>query len=196
MSNTRQLNALSPPKVQVTPLPSTLPHPIPTATLTVDLSGHTTTIITQSFSDRIFITVTQLQKFGCFYQATTSSAPSSAFDSLSDEASQNSLPPPLPTTSVTKLTGTEPSPSYTALYQLYVAQIASIVKHSARGEDARPIVVSLALKPNPSATKKDGSEERRSHVDDDYEDEALMTSEEERTRYMGVMAAVKNCRVW
>ncbi|EST06385.1 hypothetical protein PSEUBRA_004279 [Kalmanozyma brasiliensis GHG001] len=164
----------------------TSPAPvIPTRTVTVTINGISTTVIAQSFTDRIFITVTQLSKFGCLYQASTSSNPAAPFE---DGAIGTGLPPPLPTTVVSKLVGTEPSPAYTTLYQLYVSQIASIVKSGASGED-RPLVVSLALKTSPSAEK--GRDE-----EDDEAEELLLTSEDERARFMAVMEAVQRCMVW
>ena len=181
-------------KVQVLPVPTSSTPVLPTKTTTNLINGQHTTVITQSFADRIFITVTQLNKFGCLYQAVTSSNPA-AFDSdPADQAESNSpLPPPLPTTSVTKLVGTEPSPAYTALYQLYVAQIASIVKHGAAGGDARPLIVSLALKPMDKVKK---SEERDYDDSDDESDSLLLTSEDEQKRFMAIMELVQKCKIW
>ncbi|SJX61083.1 uncharacterized protein SRS1_12305 [Sporisorium reilianum f. sp. reilianum] len=178
--------ALSAIKIDITPIPTTSPV-LPTKRLTTPINSIPTHIIAQSFADRIFITVTQLNKFGCLYQATTSASPS-ALDHDPVEASGSDLPPPLASTSVSKLVGSEPSPAYTALYQLYVAQIASIVKRGAGG-DARPIIVSLALKPS----------EGKGSAEGDWDDEGdllLLTSEDERTRFIAVMEAVQKCRVW
>ncbi|GAC97276.1 hypothetical protein PHSY_004861 [Pseudozyma hubeiensis SY62] len=194
MSSREGPTASAPPKITITPLPSSLPSPIPTSTITLTISGHPTTVIAQSFVDRIFITVTQLSKFGCLYQASTAPNPSSTLLDSDPSATDSILPPPLPTTSITKLVGTEPSPSHTALYQLYVAQIASIVTSTASKQDARPLVVSLALKPTASAQL--GVKDAVVRNDDDDEVDSLMSSEEERKRYMGVMDAVKQCRVW
>lgn len=172
-------------KATVQPVTSSAPV-IPTRTLTLPINGISTTVIAQSFTDRIFITVTQLSKFGCLYQASTSANPAAPFEEEGQVAA--GLPPPLPSTVVSKLVGTEPSPSYTTLYQLYVSQIASIVKSGAKGED-RPLVVSLALKT--SATGEKGAIE-----EDDEAEELLLTSENERSRFMAVMEAVQRCRVW
>ncbi|KAJ9477703.1 Proteasome assembly chaperone 3 [Pseudozyma hubeiensis] len=195
MSSRQPPTTSAPPKISITPLPSSLSSPIPTSTITLTISGHPTTVIAQSFVDRIFIIVTQLSKFGCLYQASTTRDPSSTLLDSDSSTTDSTLPPPLPTTSITKLVGTEPSPSHTALYQLYVAQIASIVTSTARREDARPLVVSLALKPTASAQVESRVADVGLREDDDEED-SLMSSEEERKRYMGVMDAVKQCRVW
>ncbi|SPO24868.1 uncharacterized protein UTRI_01373_B [Ustilago trichophora] len=192
MSTNRPNTGISALKVEVTPIKGPV---IPTSTLTVTISGHPTTVIAQSFADRIFITVTQLNKFGVLYQAVTSSAPSSSAGYLDFEpALKSTLPPPLPTTSVSKLVGTEPSPAHMALYQLYVAQIASIVKHSQNGQDGRPLIVSLALK----SSAKEGEKQAMAFGEDDDEDDEsfLMTSPEERERFMAIMKAVQECRVW
>ncbi|SPO22695.1 uncharacterized protein UTRI_01373 [Ustilago trichophora] len=192
MSTDRPNAGMSALRVEVTPITSPV---IPTQTHTVTISGHPTTVIAQSFADRIFITITQLNKFGVLYQAVTSSNPSSSAGDLAFEepASTSSLPPPLPTTSVSKLVGTEPSPAHTALYQLYVTQIASIVKHSQGGQDARPLIVSLALK----SSAQEGQKHTPAYGEDDDEDESLlMTSPEERERFIAIMEAVQRCRVW
>ena len=84
---------------------------------------------------------------------------------------------------MTKLVGTEPSPTYTALYHLYIAQLASIVKHAAP-TDQRPLMVTLALKPTAAQRQPDD------------DDDSLMSSETERTRFIAVMKMVTSCRVW
>ncbi|CDU24553.1 uncharacterized protein SPSC_04054 [Sporisorium scitamineum] len=178
-------------KIDVTPVPASSTPVLPTKTIAETINGHPTTIITQSFADRIFIAVTQLNKFGCLYQAVTSTN-LAALDNDAVEVSSSNLPPPLPSTSVSKLVGSEPSPAYTALYQLYVAQIASIVKHGAGG-DERPLIVSLALKP----TATGGSTGEGGYDDsDDEADSLLLTSEDERKQFITVMEAVQKCRVW
>lgn len=184
MMDPRPSPSISAIKVEVTPV-NPLSSPILTKTTTTLINNHPTTIITQSFTDRIFITVTQLNKFGVLYQASTSSNPASSLDEVEKQSAE--LPPPLPTTVVSKLVGTEPSPAYTALFELYVAQIASVVKHAARGEE-RPLIVSLALKT--LERTGEGVEE------EDEDGELLLTSEEERARFMAVMEAVQRCRVW
>lgn len=186
-------------KVTVTPLLTTSTPVLPTQTLTTTIAGHPTTVIAQSFNDRIFVTITQLNKFGVFYQATTAPSPSNPPGRDDDDAAPGStnvgLPPPLPTTSISKLVGTEPGPAYSALYQLYVAQVASIVKHG-NSTDPRPLVVSLALKLNPNA----GKEEERQNGGGDWEDEEgeamLMTSHDERERFLAIIQMVQKCRVW
>ncbi|TKY85116.1 hypothetical protein EX895_006196 [Sporisorium graminicola] len=181
-------------KIEVTPVPASSSPVLPTKTSTETINGCPTTVITQSFADRIFITVTQLNKFGCFYQAVTSTNPAAydSEDAAHDGGSSSNLPPPLPSTSVSKLVGTEPSPAYTALYQLYVAQIASIVKRDAGG-DMRPLIVSLALKPsaNKGTTRDEGYEDS-----DDEADSLLLTSGDEQKRFVAVMETVQKCRVW
>lgn len=198
-------------KIEVTQVPSSFTPVLPTRTLTKTINGISTTVVAQSFADRIFITITQLNKFGVLYQAITCSNLSSSsysndldldVESNSPSASNSALPPPLPTTSVTKLVGTEPSPNHTALYQLYVAQIASIIKHQQANPsaDQRPLIVSLALESNPSAASNlalnsdvaDGGESE----DEDDAETALMTSQQERERLVGVMELVSQCRVW
>lgn len=125
-----------------------------------------------------------------------SSTPSSSAADLAFEepASSSTLPPPLPTTSVSKLVGTEPSPAHTALYQLYVAQIASVVKHSQGGQDGRPLIVSLALKSSAQEGQKHTPAYGEDHDEDD--ESLLMTSPEERQRFMAIMEAVQRCRIW
>ncbi|ETS61135.1 hypothetical protein PaG_05086 [Moesziomyces aphidis] len=165
-------------QISATQIPSSSPV-LPTRTASETVGGAPTTVITQSFADRIMITITQLNKFGCIYQATTSIDPA---DPLPQHNDAGALPAPLPTTAVTKLVGTEPSPAYTALYHLYIAQLASIVKHAAP-TDQRPLIVTLALKP--------AAQEQQ-----DDEDDSLMSSEAERSRYMAIMNMVGSCRVW
>ena len=108
------------------------------------------------------------------------------------------MPPPLPTTIVTKLVGTEPTPGHVALYQLYVSQVASIVHHAMDANAGRSVVVSLALKASASA---DGVGKERGRGggqdwDDDEAGEMLMSSEDERQRFVAIMGLVQQCRVW
>lgn len=195
-------SAGAPLKIEVTQVaPSSTPV-LPTSTATAIVGGHRTSVVAQSFADRIFITVTQLDKFGVLYSATTSTAPSSLDhdgDADLDHArtAASALPPPLPTTSVSKLVGTEPSPAHTALYQLYIAQIASIVKHHSP-TDPRPLLVSLALRPTASAAStRDRVDTGQEYADsDDEADSLLLTNEDERQRFMAIMELVQKCRVW
>lgn len=93
----------------------------------------------------------------------------------------------MPTTSVTKLVGTEPSPAHTALYQLYVAQVASIA-----ASGTKPVIVSLALKIIPAAD----ANHKMGGQDDEEAEELLMTSPEERSRFIEIMKLVQQCKVW
>ncbi|SNX82384.1 uncharacterized protein MEPE_01090 [Melanopsichium pennsylvanicum] len=192
-------------KVEVTSLPRLV---TPTRTITAVVNGTNTTVIAQSFADRIFITVTQLSKFGVLYQAITSTNPgfsssSSSFDQYQPAASA-SLPSPLPSTSITRLVGTEPSPNHAALYQLYVSQIAAIIKIHASPHDARPLIVSLALKINPDSQSapiafqndQDQHDEDRDQHDEDEDESLLLTSESERQRFIATMDLIQQCRVW
>lgn len=195
-------------KVEVTPIAAASCPVLPTKTCTADIGGQATTVISQAFSDRIFLSITQLGKFGCLYQATTSTNPASSLDPDTESeaptrsGSGSTLPPPLPTTSVSKLVGTEPTPAHSTLYQLYVAQIASIVKHQAVS-DPRPLIVSLALKTSPLANA-DSAAGKETTMDstlehngwDDEQDALLVASEQERQRFMAVMELVQKCRVW
>ncbi|KAJ1033566.1 hypothetical protein NDA13_001554 [Ustilago tritici] len=187
-------------QITVAPLPPTTSPLLPTKTITTTILGHATTVIAQSFTDRVFITITQLSRFGVLYQASTSPSPSSHTDgsAAAPTTTAANLPPPLPTTIVTKLVGTEPTPGHVALYQLYVSQVASIVHHAMDANAGRSVVVSLALKASASA---DGVGKERGRGggqdwDDDEAGEMLMSSEDERQRFVAIMGLVQQCRVW
>lgn len=104
----------------------------------------------------------------------------------------------MPNTTITKLVGSEPTPNHTALYQLYVSQVASIVKHLQREGDERSVVVSLALKTKASAGAegKVKQNNRGNEGDDEDCDGELMSSDEERKRFLEIIGLVQECRVW
>lgn len=163
---------------------------LPVQTLSASILQVPSTVIVQLFADRVFVTVTQLNKFGCLYQASTSTDPSTnpmPDDSASADPDAFYLPPPLPSTSITKLVGTEPSPAHAALYELYVSQIASILRHCSPTE-SRPLIVSLALQPTKRpALGKDA------HSDDDDDEDGLLMHSNERERFLGIMQLVHQC---
>lgn len=186
-------SALSALNISVTEVSSSKTPVLPLKTLSASILDVQSTVIVQLFADRIFITVTQLNKFGCLYQASTSSTPSAQSFTDDDgdserpvESQTMKLPPPLPSTSISKLVGTEPSPAHAALYELYVSQIASIVKHCSP-TDPISLVVSLALKPaKKPRPNTEGSE-------DDNEPDDLLMDTDERERFLGIMSLVQQC---
>lgn len=181
-------STLSALNISVTEVAAAKTPVLPVQTLTASILDVQSTVIVQLFADRVFVTVTQLNKFGCLYQASTSTNPSVQSVRDEDEGLQepqtSGLPPPLPSTSISKLVGTEPSPAHAALYELYVSQIASIVKHCSP-TDPRPLVVSLALQP---AKQRAPTEDQ----DEDEEDGLLMDASE-RERFLGIMNLVQQC---
>lgn len=185
---TSTLSALN---ISVTEVPEAKKPVLPVQTLSASILGVQSTVIVQLFADRVFVIVTQLNKFGCLYQASTSTNPSVHSGLDGDDTTEpiepqaSDLPPPLPSTSISKLVGTEPSPAHAALYELYVSQIASIIKHCSPS-DPRPLVVSLALQPAKQRAPSDDLE------DEDDEDGLLMDTGE-RERFLGIMSLVQQC---
>ncbi|PWZ01058.1 hypothetical protein BCV70DRAFT_211070 [Testicularia cyperi] len=171
---------------------------LPTATRTTEVLGVQTLAIVQSFTDRILINLTQLSRFGCMYQATTPSAPPSlsqpSWSTSHDDATTQNLPRPYPSTMISKLVGTEPTPSHAALYHLYLSQIAAIVRNNAP-QDTRPLIISLALKPHPSASSSHTTGSN-AEQDQEQDEEDLILNPQERERFLQCMLLVQSCRVW
>ncbi|KAG2020249.1 hypothetical protein CC2G_005614 [Coprinopsis cinerea AmutBmut pab1-1] len=111
------------------------------------VNGVPTTIIIQTFADRILVLVTQLGKVGNLIQAnllSTSTLP------LSDKNDDNTIPTPSPAIQLTPLLGSSISEHQQTLHSLYASQIATIVwdersQFSIEGH-RRSVVVGIALK--------------------------------------------------
>jgi len=127
-----------------------------------DIESVRTQVIIQTFSDRVLVLVTQVQKVGTLIQAsvpsTTALSEASSpddFPSDASDATSNTLPPVHPSIDLTYLFGHAPSPDHQTLYSSYAAQIAALVwtseRHGQVGSSHIPVVVGVALKsPRPS----------------------------------------------
>jgi len=120
-----------------------------------DIESVHTQVIIQTFSDRVLVIVTQLQKVGTLIHAsvpaTIALAETSSGDLGSDATSTSStLPPVHPSIDLTYLFGNAPSPDHQTLYSSYAAQIATLVWTSEQngriGSSRNPVVVGIALK--------------------------------------------------
>jgi len=125
-----------------------------------DIESVHTQVIIQTFSDRVLVIVTQLQKVGTLIHASVpttislAETPSSSDEPASDTGG-STLAPVHPSIDLTYLFGNAPSPDRQTLYSSYAAQIATLVWTSER--DGRtshnPVVVGIALKPPRSSEK-------------------------------------------
>lgn len=158
---------MSAPKITTQELPGPV---LPTHQVVRTVAGLDTHVLLQSFTDRLLVIVTQVGKIGCLIQATTPSSLSLAAMSASAPLSQDA--PPLPS-SLTRLFGTPPAGLET-LYDLYVSQIASLVRStSPNRDDTRPIVVGIGLK----------------HLSHDQDP----LSDAERERLLQILDMIKQC---
>ncbi|KAK2466857.1 hypothetical protein APHAL10511_001115 [Amanita phalloides] len=115
------------------------------ATQTRELEGISTTVVVQSFADRVLVLVTQLGKVGNLIQA---SLPATTL--VNPPSSPDVLPTPPAALQLTTLLGSAPSDHMRIVHSLYASQIATIVwlHQSASAETARrSVIVGLALKP-------------------------------------------------
>ncbi|SCV70940.1 BQ2448_3702 [Microbotryum intermedium] len=96
-----------------------------------------TEILVQVFTDRVMIVVTQLGRIGSLVR------------SLPFDAFLSSLPLPHPASTLTTLLGVAPSARATSLYELYAHHLGAIVFNSL-GEEAKPVVLGIALKEFPT----------------------------------------------
>ncbi|KAI0006127.1 hypothetical protein BJV74DRAFT_22234 [Russula compacta] len=128
-----------------------------------DIESVHTQVIIQTFSDRILVIMTQLQKVGTLIHAsvptTIALAETSSVD-LASDATGSTLPPVHPSINLTYLFGNAPSPDHQALYSSYAAQIATLVWTSERygrvGTSHLPVVVGVALKLPRSSERHSG----------------------------------------
>ena len=142
-----------------------------------DIESVHTQVIIQTFSDRVLVIVTQLQKVGTlvrsllFYSTiilsdatqihasipTTVSLAETPSDDVAPDTGGSTLAPVHPSIDLTYLFGNASSPDQQTLYSSYAAQIATLVWTSERdgqiGTSHNPVVIGIALKPPPSSER-------------------------------------------
>ncbi|KAF8334341.1 uncharacterized protein EI90DRAFT_3051886 [Cantharellus anzutake] len=135
----------------------------PISKLEVEVEDVQTEILMQSFSDRVFILVTQLGKVGCLIQAAipqsvqlshppASTSTSTGSDGHEPENEQHNLliPTPPPSIALTPLFGQPPSPKLHTYYSLLASQLSTLVWFSEEAGGSvshrRPVIVGIALK--------------------------------------------------
>ncbi|KAH9996782.1 hypothetical protein BJV77DRAFT_1065567 [Russula vinacea] len=87
-----------------------------------DIESVHTQVIVQTFSDRVLVIVTQLQKVGTLIQASvpaTVALADTSPDDFESDAMSTSLPPVHPSIDLTYLFGNAPSPDHQTLYSSY-----------------------------------------------------------------------------
>ncbi|EJU06472.1 hypothetical protein DACRYDRAFT_103418 [Dacryopinax primogenitus] len=142
---------------------------IPTKSLSKEIDGIHTELNIQSYSDRVLVLITQLNKVGCFIQA---SLPPTAplLPPLPGR-----LPEPAVGTVLTPLFGAAPSEHLHDLYSLYASQVAVLLWTSEGGGGRKPVVVGVALQ-----RQKEG-------------EEGSGLTDRERKTFEGVMRMVQEC---
>ncbi|KAI0302142.1 hypothetical protein BC826DRAFT_1101757 [Russula brevipes] len=131
-----------------------------------DIESVHTQVVIQTFSDRVLVIVTQLQKVGALIQASvpvTLALPETSSDDPASDATSSTLPPVHPSIDLTYLFGNAPSPDHQTLYSSYAAQIATLVWTSERygqvGASRTPVVVGVALR-SPRSSERPPSTDR------------------------------------
>lgn len=140
-------------------------QPVPVVLAERDIESVHTQVIVQTYSDRILVIVTQLQKVGTLIHvsvpATVALTEVSPDESVSNDTS-STLPPVHPSIDLTYLFGSAPSPDHQTLYSSYAAQIAALVwtsqQHGQIGSSHTPVVVGVALKSPHSSEKPSGTD--------------------------------------
>jgi hypothetical protein len=195
MSSLLEEEHLVAPVTSSQPLPSDSPRalPIPTFILAREIDGLHTDLLIQTFDDRVFVSVTQLNgRLGCLVSVpsalisrkrvdislgqTHASLPSTIPLSRPSTSSTNPnsilsiLPPPSSSINLTPLLGSPPSQ---AMQDLYASQISTLIWMvlETKGLERRSVVIGLAMKPT---------------SEDEDDDE----SKKERKRFEGVMELV------
>ncbi|KAH9966764.1 hypothetical protein BC827DRAFT_1354227 [Russula dissimulans] len=130
-----------------------------------DIESVHTQVIIQTFSDRVLVIVTQLQKVGMLIHASlpsTSALIETALDDVASDAASSTLPPAHPSTDLTYIFGNAPSPDHQTLYSSYAAQIATLVwaseRHGQAGSSHIPVIIGIALKSPRSSETPSGTD--------------------------------------
>lgn len=165
--------------------------PVQSKQLATKVNGVHLEVLTQRFTDRVLVLITQVNKVGFLYQvsaplhsqqASLSRAKASTLPELQDLA----LAPANPSFVILNLLGASPDEHTEMLHHLYATQVASIVLHSsqssAKGDrwTGNQVIVGLALK--------------RDRTAEEVESEPITSSE--RSTFAAAMRLVLECSVW
>ncbi|KDQ17460.1 hypothetical protein BOTBODRAFT_171944 [Botryobasidium botryosum FD-172 SS1] len=118
------------------------------------IDGDHTEVVVQFYADRVLVLVTQLNKIGSLIQATLPDSYPLA------PAPAPALPSPPAAILLTPLLGCAPSTHEASLYDIYAAQIATLVWTCKDTHGRRAVIAGIALKRQRISPGEDGLTEQ------------------------------------